>query len=470
VSDFQHYPSLIAGELVSGQLREIVNPATGSAFASYGVADPALVSRAVNAARAALPQWRATELAARRQVIRDLADVIEHNADSLGNLLKLEQGKPAAQAAGEVEGAWSVLRYYAGLHQDRADDLFLDETAGYLRVYAPLGVVAGIIPWNMPLLLAAVKIGPALLAGNTVIVKPAPSTPATTLEFARLAAGVIPPGVLQVLGDDGTVGPALTCHPGIDKIAFTGSTASGQRVMAAAAGGLKKLTLELGGNDAAIVLDDADIELAATTICKSAFENAGQVCAAIKRVYVHSSVKDKLSAAIAARVQALNVGSGNLSDVDVGPVQNRAQFEKATALMASAAEAGVILAQAGAHNGAGFFITPTVFGGLSDDHALVCEEQFAPLLPILTFASDDEAIARANATEFALTGSVWSANAARARSVARRIEASLVCINAHNVCGLDMGLSMAKQSGSGWLLGDEGVKEYMQARLINTGS
>jgi acyl-CoA reductase-like NAD-dependent aldehyde dehydrogenase len=454
------------GPARGGVRQAVINPATEEVLASVATCDAADVEQAVARATAAAAQARRTPIAERRRLLVTLAERLDAQADAMATLLTLEQGKPRDQALREIQGAAGLFRYYAGLHADRGDRPFDEEAGNHRRLFTPLGVVAGIIPWNFPFLIAAMKIAPAILTGNAIIAKPAPTSPLTTLALAALAADDLPEGLLQVLADGGAVGPMLVEHPAIAKIAFTGSTATGQGVMRSAAASLKRLTLELGGNDAALILEDADPEIAAAGIFKAAFTNAGQICGAAKRVYVHEKLFDAFAAALARQIDAVVVGDGRDPGTTLGPVQNDRQYRRAMELMAAAEASGQIVARKAAPQGKGYFVPPTAFADLADDHVLVAEEQFAPMLPLLRFSSEDEAIARANASEYGLTASVWSNDRERAESVVAQLDAALLCINRHNECTPDIGLNMTKQSGLGWLLGDEGVKEYMQAHAL----
>jgi len=271
---------------------------------------------------------------------------------------------------------------------------------------------------------------------------------------------------VQILGDGGELGPLLAAHPGIDKVAFTGSTTTGRSVMAAAAATLKRQTLELGGNDAAIVLEDADPRESAERIFAAAFGNSGQVCGAIKRVYAQDGVYQPLCDHLADLLASCVVGDGLDSRTTLGPVQNQRQFARAEALQANASRDGRVVAEGRRPDGPGFFIAPGLYADLPETHPLVAEEQFAPLLPIQRFCEVAEAVQLANGSQYGLTASVWSIDARRAEEVALQLDASLVCINRHNENPVGLGLSMAKQSGMGWLLGEEGVKEYLQPHLV----
>jgi acyl-CoA reductase-like NAD-dependent aldehyde dehydrogenase len=452
---------------MTGATLAVVDPATALPFTELAAHAPADVSGAVDAAVRAQRSWRRASLAERRALLTAVGATIEVHREELARLLTLEQGKPLEEALGEVDGACSLFAYYAGYRTDDGERLFEERGTAHVRHYTPLGVVAGIIPWNFPFLIAAMKIAPALLTGNAIVVKPAPTTPATTARFMALIAALVPSGLVQVLVDAGELGPLLAAHDDVRKVAFTGSTVNGRRVMAAAAPTLKRLTLELGGNDAAVVLDDADVEATAAGIMRGAFRNCGQICGAIKRVYVADALHDALVEALSAHVRALVVGSGLTPGVTTGPVQNRVHHDKSMRLLDAATAQGHVAAQATVPHGDGFFVPPTLVSGLVDTHALVAEEQFAPLLPVLRYSDMEEAVARANGTPFGLTASVWTADAARGEATARALQVGMVCINRHNESGMEHGISMAAQSGTGWLLGDEGVREYLQSHLVN---
>jgi acyl-CoA reductase-like NAD-dependent aldehyde dehydrogenase len=349
---------LIGGEMVEGDLAmDVLNPATGAVVAQCPRASKAQLDRAVAAAKAAFAGWSAVSVQDRRSRISAMAEIITANADQLAGLLTSEQGKPLPDAKREVMGMASFFRALS------AFDLpvkVLEESENR-RVEAhrlPLGVVGAIIPWNFPLLTIGFKVPPALLAGNTVIVKPSPTTPLSTLRFAELVAMVLPPGVLNVIADANDLGEAMTGHPDIRKISFTGSTDTGRKVMASASSTLKRMTLELGGNDAAIVLDDADPKKIAPAIFRSAFFNSGQVCLAIKRLYAHESVYDELCEALVAEAKDWPVGDGLKQGSRIGPVQNRKQYDKVRELLREARDKGRIIFGGNALDRPGYFIEP----------------------------------------------------------------------------------------------------------------
>jgi acyl-CoA reductase-like NAD-dependent aldehyde dehydrogenase len=299
------------------------------------------------------------------------------------------------------------------------------------------------------------------------VAKPAPTTPLTTLRFGELCARILPPGVVNVIVDQNDLGPALTGHPDVAKVAFTGSTATGKKVMASAAGTLKRLTLELGGNDAAIVLDDVDPKEVAPKIFAGATLNSGQVCFAIKRLYVHDSVYDAFCDELGKLARETVVGDGLEPGTQMGPIQNKAQFEKVKGYIEDGRQNGTIVAGGEVVEREGFFIRPTIVRDIADDARLVREEQFGPVLPVLRYSDIDAVIARANDTEFGLGGSVWSSDRDRAFGVAARINSGTVWVNKHLDIGLDTPFAGAKQSGIGAEMGQEGLEEFTQATIIN---
>ena len=458
--------------LINGALRDgagvidVVNPATGEAFATCPVANAALLDEAVAAAKAAYPAWSSRPVEERAALLVKLAEAIQARTAEFSRLLTMEQGKPLDQAGMEIMGAAFTLRAFASM---RLDPVVLkeDEKSRIVEVRKPLGVIAAITPWNYPVMLLMNKVGPALLAGNTVVAKPAPTTPLTTLLFGTLCAEILPAGVINIICDDNDLGPALTSHPDVAKVSFTGSTATGKKVMAAAAATLKRVTLELGGNDAAIVLDDADPVDTARKVFQGAMANAGQVCVAIKRAYVPESMYDIFCEELARLAKAAVVDDGAKQGAQIGPVQNKAQFDKLRALLTDCTQEGTVVAGGDVLDRPGFFIAPTIVRDVADDAAIVQDEQFGPVLPVLKYKDLDEVIARANATSFGLGGSIWSADPARGEDVARRMESGTVWVNQHLALNPMVPFRGSKSSGLGGELGIEGLKEYTQASVIN---
>ena len=462
------YKLLINGALVDGASKfDVINPALGKAFAVAPKADEAQLNRAVAAAKAAFPAWSSAPVEERAAKIEALAAALEARAAEFASLLTSEQGKPLDQAMGEVIGCTFILRAFRDM---RVEPKTLRDTGGnkIIEHRTALGVVAAITPWNFPLILFMNKLGPALITGNTMVVKPAPTTPLTTLLFGELCAEILPPGVVNVITDENDLGAVLTAHPDIAKIAFTGSTATGKKVMASAAAMVKRVTLELGGNDAAIVLDDVDPKLAALKVYNGAMANAGQICVAVKRAYVPSEMYDEFCDEVARLANEAIVDDGANQGTTVGPIQNKAQFDKVRALIEDARERGNIIAGGDVLERDGYFIPPTIVRDLDDDARLVREEQFGPVLPILRYDDIDDVISRANDSEFGLGGTVWGKDVDRAMQVAKRIDTGTVWVNQHLAIDPNVPFCGAKQSGFGGELGEAGLEEYTQAHIINS--
>jgi len=458
---------LINGKLVEGAgTLDVINPATGRVLTAAPRADRAQLDQAVAAAKTAFPIWSATPLRERAALLVELAEGLEAQQGDFARLLTQEQGKPLKEAVWEIAFSIAVLRYFATLDLP-LELLKEDATQKVFRQHTPLGVVAAITPWNLPMLLLIIKIAPALLAGNTVVAKPAPTTPLTTLKFGELCARILPAGVVNLIVDQNDLGTALTSHPDVAKVAFTGSTATGKKVMASAAGTLKRITLELGGNDAAIVLEDADPKEVAPKIYAAAMFTSGQGCIAIKRVYVHDSNYDAVCDELGRLARATVVGDGLEPSTEMGPIQNSAQFERVKGFLEDARRNGTIVAGGSVVEREGYFVQPTIVRDISDNARLVREEQFGPVLPVLRYSDIDDAIARANDTDFGLGGSVWSSDRERAFQVATRINSGMVWVNKHLDPGLDTPFAGAKQSGIGVELGQEGLEEFTQATTIN---
>lgn len=422
---------LIAGHIVGAdEAFDVVDPATGQAFATAPDCSAAQLDEAIAAAERAFPAW-ARDITVRRQVLRACADAVRAHAEELGRLICREQGRPLPKAIGEVMGAARWFEHTAGI--ELPVEVIRDDEAMHISVHhRPLGVVAGIAPWNYPVISAVWKIAPALLAGNCMVLKPSPFTPLATLRLGAILKDIIPAGVLAIVcGGDG-LGRALAGHAAIRKISLTGSIEAGKSVAAAAAADLKRVTLELGGNDAAIVLDDVDPDAIAEKLFWGAFQNSGQVCCAIKRLYVHEAVHDRVTDALLARVNTASVGNGFADGIDLGPLSTKPQFDRVRALTEDARDAGArLLGEAAVPEGSGYFLPPRLVTGLDDTASLVAEEQFGPLLPILPFRDEAEVLARVNATKFGLSGSVWSGSADRAADLAAAMECGTVWINQH---------------------------------------
>jgi acyl-CoA reductase-like NAD-dependent aldehyde dehydrogenase len=443
----------------------VVNPATGGVFAEAPDCSREQLGAAMAAAASAFPDWR-VDVDARRAGLRSAAAALMDRQDELAGLVTSEQGKPLRAAALEVASAARWLEAAAALELPR-EVVQDDERALVEVVRRPLGVVAAITPWNYPLLTAAMKIGPALLAGNSVVLKPSPYTPLATLRMGEILAGHLPPGVLNVVSGGDQLGAWMTTHPAVRKISFTGSIATGKAVAAAAAPDLKRITLELGGNDPAIVLEDADPATVASGLFWGAFTNCGQVCTAIKRVYVPESLYDDVVEALAERARRARVGEGREPGVQLGPINNRPQYERVSALVDDALASGARAAAGGRPmEGEGYFYEPTILAGLSDGTRIVDEEQFGPALPVVAYRDIDDAVERANATHFGLSASVWSPDVERAAGVASRIECGSAWVNTHMALAPHLPFGGAKWSGLGVENGPWGLNGFSELQVL----
>ncbi|MDO6414509.1 aldehyde dehydrogenase family protein [Sphingomonas sp. BIUV-7] len=454
------------GQALARASIDIVNPSTGAVFAAAPDAGPDELDAAVASARGAFPDWAATGIDERRAVLKAVAAIIQANQDDLARLLVQEQGKPLADARAEVGGAayWANATADLEMPGDTVDGPF----GQVVTRYAPLGVCGGIVPWNFPVVLAMFKIAPALLTGNVMILKPSPFTPLTTLKIGELLRGVVPDGVLNVVSGGDALGPLMTAHPGIDKISFTGSTATGKRVMAGAAASLKRITLELGGNDAAIVLPDVDIAAITPTLFWSAFRNAGQICIATKRIYIHDAIYDELAASLAEYAARVVVGDGLQPGVQMGPIQNRPQFERVKDLIADARTSGLRFLTGGTEDPAakGYFLPITLIDNPPEAARVVQEEAFGPVLPLLRYREVAEAVARANASSYGLGGTVWGRDLDAAQAVADRLETGSVTINGATSPSPLAPFAGHKQSGIGAEGGRDGLLAYTNPKTI----
>ena len=460
---------IIGGETAATADRfEVRNPSTGAVIDTAPNATAADLDRAAAAARAAQPGWAARSDEERAALCAKVAETIAANAEELARLLTLEQGKPLNGLGSRFElgGASAWAGYTASL--SLPEQVLQDTNEGKVELTRkPIGVVGSITPWNFPVMIAVWHFLPAIRAGNTVVLKPSPLTPLSTLRMVALLNAVLPAGVLNaVSGDDKgfNVGAAMSGHPGIDKIVFTGSTATGRHVMRSAAENLKRLTLELGGNDAGIVLPDADPAKIAEGLFWGAFINNGQTCAAMKRLYVHASIHDDVCDALVAFAEKIPVGDGLDESSILGPVQNATQHGKVSKLVADAVTRGKALL--GGKPGEGLFFPPTIIAGLSNGDALVDEEQFGPALPVIRYTDIDAAVAAANASQNGLGGSVWSPDIDAAKAVGRRLECGSVWINKHGAIQPNAPFGGVKQSGFGVQFAEEGLKENTSVQVI----
>jgi len=462
------YCHTIDGQAVSSAQRFAVeDPALGQPFAWCPDASETQFEQAVAAACRAQPGWAALSPDARRSALRAFASALRTQIDALAWLLTREQGKPLDKARDELERAARAIDILTDL--DISPEVLRDDARGREELhYYPLGVVGAITPWNVPIVLAAPKIAQALYCGNTMVLKPSPYTPLTTLQVGRIANQHLPPGVLNVLAGSDLLGQWITAHPDIAKITFTGSVATGKRVLASASTTIKRVTLELGGNDAAIVLDDVDPVAVAPRLFWAAFHNSGQICMAIKRLYVHEAIHDLLCAELARLARSVRVGSGLDPQTQLGPVQNRMQYERVCKVLADVRDRpqARILAGGSPLPGPGYFIAPTIVTGLTEGCPLVDEETFGPVLPVLRFADAEDAVARANRTHFGLGGSVWSRDPERAARLAARLQVGTAWVNHHLGTDMQLPFGGAKQSGLGREYATMGMRSYMEPMVL----
>ncbi len=446
---------------------DVVNPATGEVQAQAPECTADQLEEAMTAAKSAFDKWKLDD-AVRRSVLHELADAIEARSDELTALLIQETGKPTAVAAGEVASSAPWIRYYADLAWPKRT-IQDDESVLIEVVHRPMGVVAAITPWNGPVGMWTWKIAPALRAGNTVVLKPSPFTPLSTLLLGQIAAEVLPAGVLNVVTGGDELGRLMTSHPVPRKITFTGSIGAGRSVAVSAAHDLKRVTLELGGNDAAIVLDDADLPTVVGALFAFSMFNCGQICCIPKRIFVPASRYDEFVEAFGEAAGSTKVGDPNQPDTAMGPLTTKPQFDRVSELVDDAIASGARVVAGGKPvEGGGYFFEPTVFADVAEGVRIVDEEQFGPVIPILKYDTVEEAIERANATDYGLSGSVWSADVERATAVANQLECGTAWINTHAMLPSNAPFSGAKHSGLGVANGEDGLVSFTEQQVVHT--
>ena len=470
----QEFNLIIDGEEVStNDYFDVINPADKSVVARCPKASVEQLNTAVAAAKAVFPAWSALTYAERRDKLMQLADAVEAKSEAFITLLTKEQGKPingfADLGAGfEFGGTLAWIRSTASM--ELTPETIQDNDAAHIAIHRKaLGVVGSITPWNYPLLIGIWHMIPALITGNTVVIKPSEMTPLTTLFFGEIAKDILPKGVLNVVAGAGEIGGAMSSHKDIDKIIFTGSTPTGKAIMKSAAENLKRLTLELGGNDAGIVLADADIEAIAGKIFATSFINNGQTCAALKRLYVHEAVYEQLCEAMTNIANSMKTGNGLDVDTDFGPLQNEKQLDIVKALAQDAKDRGAnFLCGGEVVDETGYFYPITLVNNIQDGARLVDEEQFGPILPIIKFSDVEEAITSANRLSVGLGGSVWSTDIEKAQSIGSRLECGTVWINNHAMVQPDAPFGGVKDSGFGVAFGEAGLKEFTSIQTMQT--
>ncbi len=480
---------LIGGEWTpaeAGETFAVENPATEETLATVARGRAADVERAVRAARRAFESgaWRKTTPSERGRLMWKLADAIEQRSEEFAQLESLDNGKPLTVArVADVALTIDHFRYYAGWATKIQGETipisvpyapgsrFLDYT---LR--EPVGVVGQIIPWNFPLLMAAWKLGAALATGNTIVLKPAEQTPLTALLLGEVITAVgFPAGVVNIVTGHGDAGAALASHPGVDKVAFTGSTEVGHEIVKASAGNLKKVTLELGGKSPSIVFDDADLEMAAAGVASAIFFNQGQCCCAGSRIFAGPKVREELVARVAKIAETSKIGPGFDPSTTMGPLVSKAQYERVTGFIAAGTKAGAKLAAGGKERpqglAKGHFVKPTVFTDVSPEMTIVREEIFGPVVSVQPFESLDEVIAKGNDTEYGLAASVWTKDIKKAHLVAAGLRAGTVWVNCHNIFDAAAPFGGYKQSGYGREMGQHALEMYTQVKnvIVNLG-
>jgi aldehyde dehydrogenase (NAD+) len=469
---------LIDGQWVDGAKKfDSINPATGEVLTQITEGSSADVDRAVEAARCALEDrngpWRKMSASERGRLIWKLADLLERNIDEFAELETLDNGKPIFESRYvDMPMVVDVLRYYAGLatkiHGETVNTL---ETAFTYTLREPVGVVGMIVPWNFPLLLASWKLGPALACGNTIVWKPASQTSLTTLRFGKLAveAGV-PAGVVNIVTGPGAVGRAMVKHPGIDKIAFTGSTAVGQEIMRSAADTVKRITLELGGKSPNIVFADSDVDNAVKGAITGIFYGKGEVCNAGSRLFLESKVKGEFTEKLVARAAKMRPADPLDPKTRLGAIVSQDQMQTVLGYIESGKKDGAKLVAGGnrvtVDGGKGFFIEPTIFGDVKNDMTIAREEIFGPVLSVLTFDDVDEVIEQANNNPYGLAAAVWTRDVKKAHSVSRRLKAGTVWINTYGLMDASLPFGGYKSSGFGRELGAHAVEHYTEMKTV----
>ncbi|MCE3555808.1 aldehyde dehydrogenase family protein [Pseudonocardia sp. RS11V-5] len=466
---------LINGELTGSTPRAVHDPGRlDDVVAHVAVGDEQDVNRAVRAAHAAYPGWRSTPSAERAKLLFAAADALAASTEELAPLLVREHGGVGWEAQTDFGLGTGVIQHTVSLLEDFLSPLTIDDEQCSIQVTkAPRGVAAAIVPWNMPVVLTMLKLAPALATGNTVVLKPSPfASAALTLALQRMAA-VLPPGVLNVVHGDGDVGAALCRHPLVRKVGFTGGTATAQKVLEATSPTIKNITLELGGNDPAVLLDDVDVDSTLDGLVKGVYTRSGQICFAVKRIYVPRSLYTRFADAFCARVDELVVGHGLDPQSSFGPLNNEAQFKKVQDILDRTRNSTAQLVQLGRKLDAstwenGYYVLPHVVKDVEHSAPVSCEEQFGPVVPLIAYDDEEQALAWANDSEYGLCSSVWSADPERGLAFAERVEAGSTFINSHSFDSLDprMPFGGIKQSGLGREFGVPGLSAYVEDHAV----
>lgn len=471
-----HVGHVINGRSVEPtEVRDHVDPGKLDTVASrVAIGTAADVDQAVQAAHAAFPAWRDRTPAERAALLMEASNVVAGSSDELAALLVREHGGVLWEAQTDFMLGTGVLQHTASLVEDFFAPVEFDDDQSFIRIEkTPRGVAAAIVPWNMPVVLTMMKVAPALATGNTMVLKPSPFASAALTLLLQKVAAVLPAGVLNVVIGDTEVGTALTTHPLVRKIGFTGGTATASHVMKAAAGSIKNVTLELGGNDPAVVLDDADLERTLDRMLGGIYTRTGQICFAVKRVYVPRASYGTFVDALCDRVSAYKVGHGLDPNATFGPLNNKAQFDRVSDLISKARSSSAQVIELGEKLDAsqwdnGYYVLPHVVRDASHDDVITSCEQFGPVIPVVAYDSEDQALAWANDSDYGLGSSVWTSDADRGLAFARRVEAGSTFINTHSFESLDLRMPFGgiKQSGIGREFGSAGMAEYVEEHAI----
>ncbi|KAL9620871.1 MAG: hypothetical protein Q9160_004652 [Pyrenula sp. 1 TL-2023] len=466
---FDTYTNIVGGEpRTAKQKYNGVDPSTKENLWDVPVATKEDVEEAVTIANKAFPAWSQTTWDERKELLNKYKELLSSYQDEFFQLLKSECGKPPALADMEVKTLSAVFDWHTALKNPV--EVFEDDAKVITTRYVPIGVVGAICPWNFPLILSLGKVIPALLTGNCIIVKPSPFTPYSALKAVEIAQQVFPPGVVQALGGDDTLGPQFVAHPNIHKISFTGSIATGKKIMQGAAATLKRVTLELGGNDASIILPDVDIASVAPEVVLGAFGNSGQICVATKRIYIHESIYEPFVKAMVDYAKTLKVGGPNDNGVALGPIQNKMQYDRVRGFFEDSKAKGYkfVAGPTDVEQTKGYFVQPTIIDNPPNDSRIIVEEPFGPIVPTQPYSSESEVIARANDTNTGLGACVWGKDIARAERVGMQLQAGSVWINSSEKPSVQGLFGGVKESGIGSEWGSKGFLAYCNPHVMHT--